>query len=109
MTQLSFAYMLDPSHTVQSTLRNWELMLSPHPPLPFFIPPPPPFLSQQQTGSKRPFAVVKATLYHKDDAMKWQQPRALLPISAASLSRPQCRCQPCCRAQARAILRERDW
>lgn len=44
MTQLSFAYMLDPSHTVQSTLRNWELMLSLpphlHPAFPFFIPPP---------------------------------------------------------------------
>lgn len=48
----------------------------------------PPFLSQLPTGSKRPFAVVKATVYHEEGAVKWQQPRALLSISAASLVRP---------------------
>lgn len=81
--------------------------LSPHTHF-FFYSPPPTFLSQQPTGSKRPFAVVKATPYHKDGTIKWQQPRALLPISAASLSRPRCHCQPCCWAQARPILQESD-
>lgn len=71
----------------------------------FFSPslffPPRPFPAQQPTGSKRPFAVVKATRYHKDGAVKWQQPRALLSISATSLARPRCHCQPCCSAGAR--------
>ena len=71
------------------------------PPL-FFLSPP--FLSQQPTGSKRPFAVVKATPYHEDGAVKWQQPRALLSISTASLARPRCCCRRCSSARVRAAL-----
>lgn len=101
MPRPSLARTLDPSPMEQTTLRNWELMLFP-PSSPLFFLFPPPFLSQQPTGSKRPFAVVKATPYHEDGAVKWQQPRALLSISAASLARPRCRCQRCCSARAKA-------
>lgn len=36
--QPSLAHTLDPSHMVQITLRNWELMLFPPPPLFFLFP-----------------------------------------------------------------------
>lgn len=89
------------SHFEELGVNAW---VSPPPLFFFFIHPP--FLSQQPTGSKRPFAVVKATPYHEDGAVKWQQPRALLSISAASLARPWCRCQQCCSVRARATPRE---
>lgn len=59
MLQLSLARTLDPSHMVQATLRNWELMLGFPPPLFFFFLFTPPFCLSSRQAVKDPLQLSR--------------------------------------------------